>query len=94
MAEAFSKGESGPKKLFSFEIKRIELLSKGTGILSTLDIKKFWIPMRQISLFGIKNQRFMCSISATGLKSHSTLSQVLCLGLFEKIKIQERNRQP
>lgn len=73
--------------MFQLRTETVDLINGGKGVVTVLDIKKFWIPIRQITLFGMKNGRYFCSISSTGLREHATLSKVLCLGLFETLKI-------
>jgi len=74
------------QKQYEFEVNSSETLGGSKSVFSILDVKRFWVPLRQVTLFGIKEKRYFCSISASGLKSHSTLSKVLCLGLFETIR--------
>lgn len=80
-------------RLFKFEVAPAELLSKNKGTWSVLDIKRFWIPIRQVSLFGMKNGRYLCSVSVIGLQAHSALSKVLCLGLFETVIVPPPNKK-
>jgi len=89
MAASFSSnaGKDVKKKVFSFKTKRANLISGKRGVWSVLDLKRFWVSLRHVSLFGLKEKSYFCAISAAGLKSHSTLFEVLCLGLFEKLKI-------
>ena len=88
MAKTFtdSKRQNGNKKMFELKMEHIETLSGHKGVLSTLDIKRFWIPLQQVTLFGIKKGRYLCSVSSTSIRSHATLSRILCLGLFETIE--------
>ena len=76
-----------PKKnvMFSHHTERAELLDKSEGIWSILEINRFWVPMCQISLMGIKKDDRLCSVSAAGLRNHNTLSRVMCLGVFQSL---------
>ncbi|MCG3203359.1 MAG: hypothetical protein KCHDKBKB_00015 [Elusimicrobia bacterium] len=84
-----------PKKesLFTFSTEPTTLLDGKKGVWSRLFIKRFWIPLYQRALYGIKNTRFLCTVSASGIESHSTLTEVLCLGLYETIQIIEINKK-
>ena len=88
MAMAFSPRirSDKRKKLFQVKIEETQSLQGNTILFSTLDMKRLWVPLRQVTLLGIKNERYLCTVSATGLKNHSTLSKVLCIGLFETIQ--------
>ena len=88
-AAAFSE-KGTERKLFDLRTEKGISLTGVPVIWSELTVKRFWVPLYQVSLFGIKNKRYLCSVSATGLKSHSDLSRLLCLGLFERIKITEK----
>jgi hypothetical protein len=90
MAETLSTQRDGGPKLFEFSTDPAQLLSGDHGMWSRLVVKRFWIPIYQLALFGIKEKRYLCSVSATGLKTHATLSEVLCLGIFETIQIKGR----
>lgn len=90
---ARTDGRTVKKKLFTFHTESVNLLKGGKGITAVMDVKKFWIPLRQVTLFGIKNDRTLLSVSAMGLKSHSTLSSVLCLGLYEKTAVLDAKKQ-
>jgi hypothetical protein len=92
MAGSFSGGgraTAKKQKVFEFRTETTSLLHGGTGVFSVLEAKRFWVPLRQVSLFGIKKKKYFCSISATGLARHAVLSKVLCLGLIEGIEISE-----
>lgn len=89
MAETFSINQKkGAAKLFEFSTEPAGLLNGKEGLWSRLVVKRFWVPLYQLSLFGIKDQRYLCSVSATGLKSHATLFEVMCLGLYETIRVK------
>lgn len=88
-AAAFSE-KGAHRKLFDLQTDKGVSLSGVPVIWSELTVKRFWVPIYQVSVFGIKNNRYLCSVSATGLKSHSDLSHLLCLGLFERIKITQK----
>jgi|GEM_PF-6065667 len=75
------------KKYFEFTTKQVDLIRGGKGVLSVLDVKKLWVPMRQVTLYGVKNDTYLCSVSVTGLSAHMSLAKVLCLGIFETIRI-------
>jgi hypothetical protein len=79
------KAEKG--KVFNFLSEPILTLGGKKALWTVLDAKRYWVPVRQASLLGIKNNLYLCSVSAIGLKNHSSLSKVLCLGLFETIRI-------
>lgn len=81
----------GSDSLFTFSTKPAELMSNDPGIFSILDIKKLWIPLRQITLFGLKDQRVLISVSTTGLAKDSRFFEVICLGVFETISISRYN---
>ena len=85
-----SKGKATDRKdkAFQLEIIEAQLLDKGTGVFAVMDVSRFWLPLRQVSLFGIKRSRYFCSISITGLKAHSTLFKVLSLGLFKSLEVK------
>lgn len=92
MAETFSSSGKNAGRLFQFTTEPAALLNGGEGLWSKLVVKRFWVPVYQLSLFGIKNNRYLCSVSATGLKSHATLSEVMCLGVYETIRIGNSER--
>lgn len=85
--------QGNAKKSFELNIGTAELLRGGKGVWSILEVKRLWVPLQQVSLFGLKNDRYLCSISITGLKSHSTLYKVLCIALFEKLRILSLAKQ-
>lgn len=88
IAALMSRGQEKVKKSFAFHVEPADLMSKAQkGVWSILTLKRFFIPLRQITLFGIKEGRYLCTVSATGLEAHSTLSRVMCLGLFETVLI-------
>jgi len=89
MASSLSQRKASGKKMFLFTTEPAELLTGGEGLWSTLDIKKFWLPLRQVALFGVKNKRYFCAVSASGLKAHSTLARVVCMGVYEKMRVLE-----
>lgn len=74
--------------IFRLETMPAELLSKKRGMWAELNVNRLWIPLKQVSLFGIKKKKYFCSISISGLEAHSTLFRVLCLGLFETLQIK------
>jgi hypothetical protein len=88
-AASFSEKHS-EKKLFELKTEKGVSLSGAPVMWSELTIKRFWVPLYQVSVFGVKNGRYLCSVSATGLKNHADLSRLLCLGLFERIKITDK----
>jgi len=88
-AAAFSEKES-KRKLFDLKTERGKSLSGAPLIWSTITIRRFWVPLYQISLFGVKDHRYLCSVSTVGLMSHATLARLLCMGLFERIEITDR----
>lgn len=88
MANAVSGRADKAKKQFTLNVFTADLISGSKGAWAILDAKKLWIQIRQVTLFGIKADRYLCTVSANGLKPHSTLSQVLCLGLFEKLDMR------
>lgn len=88
MAHQLTEKKDAKSKTFNLVIEPAHLLTGQKGLWSILDAKRYWVPVRQVSLMGIKNNLYLCSVSAIGLKNHSTLSKVLCLGLFETIKIK------
>jgi hypothetical protein len=90
-ADAFSEKRGGEKKLFDLRTEKGRSLRGAPVMWSELTIKRYWVPIYQISLFGIKNKRYLCSVSATGLKSHADLSRLLCLGLFERINVTDKH---
>ncbi len=89
------------KKLFLSKSEPAQLLRGGYAVWSELTVSPQaafqWISMTQTTLIGIKNGEFVCTISAAGPTPHSGLFRVMCLGLFEKIKINsalfEKNLQ-
>lgn len=92
-AEMFTSSERSTKnKKFSFETRLVDLLNGDKGVMSILDMQRFWIPMRQLAIFGFKPNGVLCSVSVSGLKSHMGLSKVLCLGVFETTKVIESPR--
>ncbi len=90
MVKTFSSASKKQKRLFQFSTRPAKLMSGGHGIWSNLVLKRFWVPLYQTALFGIKEKRYLCSVSASGLKNHSTLAEVLCLGVFETIRIPSK----
>jgi hypothetical protein len=90
-ADSFSQ-RRGDNKLFDLKTEKGTSLKGAPVMWSELTIMRFWVPLYQVSVFGVKNGRYLCSVSATGLKSHADLSRLLCLGLFERIKITDKER--
>ncbi len=86
MARMVTSSRMGDPKLFDFSTTPAALLNGDKGLWSRLTVKRFWVPLYQLALFGIKEKRYLCSVSATGLKHHATLSEVLCLGVYETIR--------
>lgn len=90
-----SNRNSGHSKALSIQFKEEDLLGGGLGIWSTLDLEGIgvikWVSFRQQALLGIKNERFLVSVTATGLRHHMDLASVLCQGLFETIIINQNN---
>lgn len=80
------RGEKGGN--FEFSAESILTLGAQKALWTIMDAKRYWVPVRHASLIGIKNNLYLCSVSAIGLKTHSTLSKVLCLGLFETLKMK------
>ena len=81
--------EAKPKTgrlLFEFSTRPAQLLDGGKGMWSHLVIKRFWVPLYQLALYGIKQKRYLCTVSASGIKNHDTLSEVLCLGIFHTLR--------
>ena len=87
MAEALSIKSKQSHTLFIFTTEPTRLLNGDQGVWSRLQIKRFWIPIYQRVLYGIKNKRYLCTVSVSGLEKHSTISGVLCLGIFETVRI-------
>jgi hypothetical protein len=75
------------KKVLHLETSLVKLLDKKNGVWTVLDVYRLWVPLRQSSLFGIKNGKYFCSVSATGLAAHSTLFQVLCFGVYHTLEV-------
>ena len=88
-ADSFSE-KKGEKKMFDLHTEKGRSLGGTPVMWSELTVKRLWVPLYQVSIFGVKNNRYLCSVSATGLKSHAELSKLLCLGLFERIKITDK----
>jgi hypothetical protein len=88
-AAAFTEKQSN-RHLFDLKTERGTSLSGAPLIWSTITIRRFWVPLYQISVFGVKDRRYLCSVSATGLSAHSRLARVFCLGLFERTVITDR----
>lgn len=88
-AEAFSRAQSD-RRMFRFRTERGRSLSGVPVIWSTISVRRFWIPLYQVSVFGVKDGRYLCSASATGLQAHSTLARVFVLGLFERTVVTDR----
>lgn len=88
-AAAFSQKQS-ERRLFDLRTERGTSLSGLPVFWSFITIRKFWVPLYQISVFGVKDRRYLCSVSATGLSSHAAIARVMCLGLFERIVIIDR----
>lgn len=76
----------GSTSLFQLTTEPATLLDGSAGLWSTFSSRKLWVPIRQVTLFGIKENKYICSVSALGLEKHSTLYRVLCLGVFHTIK--------
>jgi len=74
--------------LFKFGTEKTNLINGQNAVFSILDINKFWVPIRQVTLFALKNKKYLCSVSVTGLKNHSKYSRILALGLMETLKIE------
>lgn len=87
MASSWVEKKVEGQKLFDFKVEPAEMLNKEKGVWSTLDAFRLWVPVRQVTLIGLKNDRYLCSVSIIGLKKHAVFTQVLCLGLFETIRI-------
>jgi len=87
MAEKISAKPQKDRTLFQFSTSPAHLLSGEQGMWSHLLVKRFWVPLYQLALYGIKEKRYLCTVSATGLKNHSTLAEILCLGEFQTIRI-------
>ncbi len=77
-----TKGDK--EKKISFSVDPVDLLNGEKGLFAVLEAKRFWVPVRQVTLFGIKRGRTLVTVTAVGLASHAVLAKVLCLGLFEK----------
>ncbi len=79
--------ERAPKKgpAFQFSAEPGVSMGKETGVWTTLDVTRLWIPIRQTTFFGIKNGQYLCSVSATGIQAHATLQRVMALGLYETL---------
>lgn len=94
-AISFSKKEnpstSSSDISFTFQTEPATLINNEKAVWSILNVKKFWVTIRQVTLLGIKNKKYLCSVSATGLESHSLLSKVFCLGLFQTLTIQDES---
>jgi hypothetical protein len=78
------------KRAYEFFTSSATLLNKQPGLWSHLVLKRFWIPLYQTSLFGLQNDRYLCSVATSGIKSHDKLAEVLCLGVMESIQITEK----
>ncbi len=82
--------KSKPEKnrtLFDFSSRPVKLLNGSQGMWSELVIKRFWVPLYQSALYGIKDKKYLCSVSVTGVKNHDTLAEVLCLGVYHTIRV-------
>jgi hypothetical protein len=88
-SEQFSQRRE-KQKLFSLTSESGRSLGGAPVLFSELILKRFWVSLNQTSVFGVKNARYLCSVSATGLQSHSSLSRLLCLGLLERIEITDK----
>ena len=84
--------DSSPKEIRT-EVKEADLIQGSVGVWYTLDVHKIglarWIPIRQVSLIGFKGDHHIVTVTATGLKSHMTLAEVLCQGVFAKTRARE-----
>ncbi len=90
-AAAFSS-KSSSNADYGLVTERGTSLSGVPILWSEVTVKRFWAPYyRQVSLFGVKDGRYLVSVSALGQASHSALSRVLCMGLFERIVVIDRN---
>lgn len=100
MAETLSLKTEKDKTLFNFSTEPTRLLSGKQGVWSKLHVKRFWVPLYQLTLFGIKGDQYLCTVSSMGLEAHSTLAEVLSLGVYETIQVsgpkksQKKPRNP
>lgn len=92
MAEAISLKPKNNRTLFEFSTSRASLLGDEKGMWSHLVVKRFWVPLYQVALYGLKGKRYLCTVSATGIKNHDTLSEILCLGVFHTISIRAKDQ--
>lgn len=90
IAEALSIKPKKERTLFNFSTEPTTLLNGDQGIWSRLLVKRFWIPLYQRALFGLKEKRYLCTVSTSGIEAHSTLAEVLCLGVFQTIEVHPR----
>ncbi len=89
MASTLSLTPQQKKRLFEFKTKPAILLNGDSGLWSYLVLKRFWVPLYQTSIFGLQKGRYLCSVAASGLKSHDKLAEVLCLGVMQSIQMTE-----
>ena len=90
MAIAFKRPERKMKQEtteFKMTHKLIELIDGSPALISILDIRRRWIPFRQIAIFSLKNKKYLCTVTVTGIKKHAHLSKEFCLGLSESLEI-------
>jgi hypothetical protein len=73
-------------KLFNFSSDLVTLEDGMRVLVTTLDVKQFWIPLQQSAVFGIKSGT-LCSVSIVGLKTHAKTAQDLCKALFKNTRI-------
>ena len=91
-AKAFVQ-EQPTKRLFELKSERGTSLTGAPVIWSTLIVKRYWIPLYQITLFGVKDGRYLCSVSASGLWAHAALARLFCMGIFERIIVTDPKAQ-
>jgi hypothetical protein len=89
MAGTIALTSQQKKRLFEFHTQPATLMNGQPGLWSFLILKRFWIPLYQTSLFGLEKDRYLCSVAASGIKSHDKLAGVLCLGVMQSIQMTE-----
>jgi hypothetical protein len=87
MANQMAAANPKPRKV-QFQTDSIKLINGQAGLVGRLTAWRLWVPLSQVSIYSIKGKNKLCTVAASGLEKHSVLSQVLCLGLVETLKLK------
>lgn len=90
MASSMTPPARDGKRVFQSRTESTRLSDGGPGLFSIIDLKWYWIPFRQVTLYAMTNDRVLCSVSISGLRSHSRLFKTIALELFETLRAPAR----